>query len=274
MSACDEYLKNALKSFKNDLKLDIFQYGFDNVIEDRKRKEICPFIKKYSNFDDEFGDIIPENHDKWEYTQIIWEIFSFELQYKSTGIVLAGFNLKSHYPSFFEIELYFNDDGKIIYEILDHAIDSKEPIIKVFAINEEAYTFITGVNEDFIEFMLKYISDANDSIVENVRLDLEEEDVENPDKILEILKKAQNKEYSQISKHIRNFRLNTLEYTTYSIENLPEWLICLFADLLIRLTAVKQKTSSEIESVSIDSDILIMRKNVGLKWIKNYEEIL
>lgn len=39
-------------------------------------------------------------------------------------------------------------------------IDSKEPIVKVFAINEEVYAFITGVNEDFNEFILRYILDA------------------------------------------------------------------------------------------------------------------
>jgi hypothetical protein len=124
---------------------EIKEYTFDNVISEKQKRDICPFIKRYSNFDNEFDDIIPVDKDKEEYTEILWKIFSFELQFEVTGIVLAGFNLKSHYPSFFEMELYFNDDGKIIYEIVDSAINSKKPIIKVLAINKEAYTFITGL---------------------------------------------------------------------------------------------------------------------------------
>lgn len=270
-STTDEFLEKALEPFKGNLRYQIYQYGFDNIIGEKRRKNICPFIKNYSHFEDEFDDIIPEGRDKEHYNKILWEIFSFELRGEVTGVVLAGFNLKSHYPSFFEIEIYFNNNGKIVYDIVDYAVNSKEPIIKVFAINEEAYTFITGVNDDFIEYILKYIFNANELIIENFKWNLEEEKVENVDKIIETLKKIQNTEYSKIVRYIHDFRLDALEDTTYSIENLPEWLLCLFADLLIRLTAVKQKTSSEIESVSVDTDILVMLKTDGFKWIKNYE---
>lgn len=70
----------------------------------------------------------------------------------------------------------------------DYAIDTKEPIIKVFAINEEAYTFITGVNEEFIDFILNYISNYNKLIIENLKWDLEKEKIENIDKIIEFLR--------------------------------------------------------------------------------------
>ncbi|MBQ8017006.1 MAG: hypothetical protein IJ258_02765 [Methanobrevibacter sp.] len=196
------------------------------------------------------------------------------MQFEVTGIVIVGYNYQSHYPSFFEIELYYNENGKIIHEVIDSVIDSKEPIVKVFAINEEAYAFITGVNEDFNEFILRYILDANEAIVNNLKFDLEKEKIENIDKIIEFLKIEQENEFSKIPKYIENFRLDALENTSYSIENLPKWLLCLFADILIRLTAIKQRTSSEIESVSVDTDILVMTKINGLEWLKNYEEIL
>jgi hypothetical protein len=271
-SSTDGFLKEALIPFKETLVSQIHEREFDEVIAEKQRRSVCPFIRNYSNYDSEFDDVIPDDKDKNQYCQILWEIFSFELQGESTGIVFAGFNLRSHYPSFFEIEIYYNDNGKIVYEVVDSDIDSKEPIIKVFAINEEAYTFITGVNDDFIDYILKYISDANESILKNFRWDLEKENIENVDKIIEFLKNEQDKEYLMIERYILDFRLDALEETTYSIKNLPEWLLCLFADLLIRLTAVKQKTSSEIESVSVDTDILVMLKTDGFKWINNNEE--
>jgi hypothetical protein len=121
---------------------------------------------------------------------------------------------------------------------------------------------------------MRYISDANESIIENFKWDLEKDNIENVDEIVEFLKNNQNKEYAEIEKDIIDFRLDTLEDTTYSIENLPEWLICLFADFLIKLTAIKQKTSSEVESVSIETDILIISKANGLKWINNDNTIV
>ena len=267
-------MSSRLKYFRYNLISEIDEFGFFNIIDERRKKDMCPFIKEYSNYDNEFDDIIPEDADKDECLEILWQIFSFDLQNDVTGIVLAGFDLKNHYPSFFEIEIYFNNNGKMIYEIVDSAANSKKPIVKVFAINEEAYTFITGVNDEFIEFILKYVADANNSIIGNFKWYLEENDIENSDIVIELLKKAQNKEYSKIVKHIDKFRLSALIDTTYSIENLPEWLISIFADLLICLTAVKQKTSSEIESVSIESDILIISKVDGLKWLKTEYRIL
>lgn len=87
------------------------------------------------------------------------------------------------------------------------------------------------------------------------------------------MKNEIDNEYGEINHDIMNFRFNALDYTANSIENLPNWLLSIFAELLIRLTAVKQKTSSEIESVSIESDILIISKTDFFKWVKNYEEI-
>ena len=94
------------------------------------------------------------------------------------------------------------------------------------------------------------------------------------DNIVEFLNKEQDNEYSKLINHIDDFRLDTIEYTTYSIENLPEWLLCLFADFLIKLTAIKQKTTSDIESVSMGTDILVISKIDGLKWENNIEEIV
>ena len=71
---------------------------------------------------------------KRKYTEILWKIFSFELLFEVTGIVISGFDLKSHYPSFFEIELYYNDNGKIIYEIIDSVINTEKPILNLLVV--------------------------------------------------------------------------------------------------------------------------------------------
>lgn len=273
-SSSQEFINGVLKNFKKELKHEFDENGFEKTITLKQKRKLPRFIKSFPNINNEFQDILPDGKNTKENNYILWEIFSHYIQYEGTGIIIAGFNLKSNYPSFVEINIYCNDNGKIIHEKIDSAVDCKEPFIKVFAINEEAYTFITGVSNEFIEYILSYIEAANESILTHLKWNLEKEKIENCDRILENIKNLQSEEYLDLTEDIDNYRLDAIEDTSYSIDNLPEWLLCIFAELLIRLTAVKQKTSSDIESVSIDTDILILSKTNSFKWIKNHERIV
>ena len=77
-----------------------------------------------------------------------------------------------------------------------------------------------------------------------------------------------------MTEYFDDFRLDTLEYTSFAIEYLPHWLLCDLADYLIQLTVLKQKISSEIESVSMEADVSLMTKYDGPKWVKyNYKRV-
>ena len=95
----NEFVEKSLKIFKNELIFDINEKGFE-LTKDKKERFVLS-LKKYSNYSDEFLDIIPDNFDKKSYNELLWQIFSFELQYEATGIVIAGFDLESNFPSFF-----------------------------------------------------------------------------------------------------------------------------------------------------------------------------
>lgn len=62
--------------------------------------------------------------------------------------------------------------------------------------------------------------------------------------------------YLDLSEYFEDFWLDTLEYTSFTIKYLPNWLLCDLTDYLIQLTALKQKISSEIESVSMELMLL------------------
>ena len=145
------YLQEVIGYFKEDLIVKIDADGFGNVIADARRKEVLPFVENYPDFDDEFFDIIPDGNDKQECNLIIWEMFSYSLSFEGTGIIFAGFDIDNDFPSFFEINIHCNNNGEIIYEEVDSRLNCEDPYLKVFAINEEAYTFITGVNSNFEE---------------------------------------------------------------------------------------------------------------------------
>ena len=270
----NEYLEDILYYFKEDLISNIDSNDFEEVIVNARRKKVLPFIKDYSNFDDEFLDIIPDDVDKQEFNHVIWEMFCHELSFEGTGVIFAGFDIGHDFPSFFEINIHCNNHGEIVYEEVDSGVNCQDPYLKVFAINEEAYTFITGVNSNFEEDLKEYIFKSNKIIIENIRNLLEKENINEIDKIMDICNFVVNEGYSDLHEYVADYKMGAIEFTSVSIEYLPRWLLCDLADYLIQLTALKQKISSEIESVSIDADVTLMTKYDGFKWVKyNYKRV-
>ena len=273
-STLEEYLTPLLDDFKFNLVNDIHNNGFKNALSSKKRSPIKEYIKNYSNYTDEFFELIPPDEDEEKYNETLWEMFSYELDYEGTGIIIAGYNLKSNKPSFVEINVHCNDNGNIIYDEIDNAIDSTESKLKIFAINNEGYAYITGVNEEFVEYVLQYIKRRNKNMINNISEDLKVNNIDNCDEILEIIKNELNEEYSSLESDIEEYRLDAINDTTKSIEYLPRRLICEFLDTINQLTVIKQQTSSEIETVSKGSHICLITKSHGFQWIKFDKEIL
>ena len=270
----ENYIKKELGYFKEELKEDIKENGFTKTVKTRNKIKVKTFLKSYKNFDSEFDDIIPQDKNKKYYTKRLWEIFSYELQFEGTEIIILGYDIQHHYPTFYEFNIYCNDNGKVLYEMIDYRENSNKAYCKFFAINDEAYTFITGVNEEFIDFIIDYIEKRNDFIVTIIQSEIKYENIENVDKIMDIIKNVLYKEYSNIKEDIKEFRIDCIKDTSSSLEYLPEWLLCLFADHLVKLTALKQKTSSEIESVSYPTKILLFEKSEGFRWVNLDDRIL
>ena len=270
----DKYLTEFLESFKIRLSESIRENGFKYVIYTSPFKLIPDFVKKYSDFDREFDDIIPEGYDKKEYHLKLWRIFSYDLNFEGSQIILAGYDKKYHFGSLFVFNIYCNDKGKIILTEIESIENCEEPYIKIYAMNEEAYAFITGVSNDFEDYIKNHILDTNDEILLNMEWYLKEKNFENSPEILEALNEELNSRFDDLTEIIKNFKLNMIEDTSYSCEYVPRQLLCDFADSLIKLTALKQKMSLDLETVSSESDMALITKTDNFKWIKYNEEIV
>lgn len=273
-SSSNEYISFTVNRFKDMIMIEIEEYGFDKVISTKNRKEIYPFVKNYSKFNDEFIDIIPKDKDFHKFSKILWEIFCFELRYEGTGIIIAGNNIDSPYPTFFEINIHCNTNEKVIYEEIESKIDFNDTIIRIYAMNEEGYAFFTGVNEEFIEYISEYLDTTKDNIIMKLGLKLEKENIPSKNNIVNTVKNILNEEFSDLMDEINKFRLNTINDTSKSIEFIPNNLLITLVDEIIRLTAIKQKISSENEYVSINSHISLMTKINGFKWVKFDDTII
>ena len=93
-------------------------------------------------------------------------------------------------------------------------------------------------------------------------------------KIINLVEDTINNEFSDINNEIDYFRTIDINETSKSIEFIPNNLLCILADEILRLTALKQKISSEEEYVSMTSHISLMTKSNGFKWIKFNDEII
>lgn len=266
----DDYLRSVLNDFKNELIEEIAEYGFLETLEYYKQEELYSDLKSFKNFSNEFFDIIPDDVDKDKYNLEIWKIFSRQLSYEGTGIIFAGFDKYNFYPTFFEINLHCNDYGKIVYDEVDSRINSEEPVIKVFAINEEAYAFITGVSEDFEEHVEYYIQSSNNDFInvfkeKLINQNYSEEEVE---KLVSCSKMLLDNAYKDVHEDFDEYRLNIIDEVSEFSEFLPKVILWDYANHLIKISALKQKFSPENETVSIETEIAHITKNNGFEWIK------
>ena len=248
--------------------------GFKNAINSKTFKEVPKFLKKYHNFNEEFYSLIPEDFDKKTYNLKIWQIFSYEMDFEGTEVILAGFDKKNHYGSLSVFNIYCNNNGQIISKDIETIENCQEPFIRVYAMNEEAYAFITGISDDFENHIINYVEDTNEEIIHYMEWYLNKKNFENRKEILQTLKNEFESRFTDLSSSINNFKFDSLEYTSSCCEYLPRQLLCDFADSLIKLTALKQKLSLDLETVSSESDIALITKSNNLKWIRYTEEIV
>ncbi len=273
-TSMENIIKEKLISFKTKLTKTINKYGFDETINNKEYTIIPDFLKKYSNFKNEFKDIIPEGYEKNEYNITIWEIFSYSLNFEGSSIIIGGFDKIQHYPSLFVFNLYCNDNGEIIWHEVESIENCEQSLIRIYAINDEAYTFITGISPDFEENIAQYIKNSNRNIITDIEQRLKNENIESPNRITKIFEEIINIEYSDFNEYVSNLKSESVNFTSNLLDFLPRWLLCNFADNLIKLTALKQQISLDLETVSSESDILLFTKSDKPKWIKYNNEIL
>ena len=270
----EEYLKWVLATFKTRLHNLIEEDGFKTAVNSKLTKEIPDFLKQYPHFENEFYDIIPDTLDKKHYNLKIWKIFSFELNFEGTGIIIAGFDKTNHYASLAVFNIYCNDHGKIITQEVESITNCEDPLIRIYALNEEAYAFITGVSTDFENYLKYSITNSFKEIKENIAWFLKNKNIEDTDNILSVLDLELKDSYDILEKIINNYKEDAIKDTSDACEFIPRQLICEFADSLIKLTALKQKLSLDLETVSSETDIALITKTDNFKWVKYTDEII
>lgn len=186
-----------------------------------------------------------------------------------SGLVIAGYGNDEIFPSISEIKL-----GEIISNKLRYQVDDTETInnnntalICPYAQRDMVDTFVKGINPNFYESI-------QEILIENIKKSIIEIKKEIPNIDEGILNQ---KIFSIIPNTIR--KIDKVSFETHtklivkSISYLRKDDLIEFAENLIKLTSIKRKTSSELQSVGGPIDIAVITKHEGFVWIKRKDNI-
>ena len=261
------YLEDLLQFFKERIRLS----DFSKFISDEVRAEIPQFITHLDSFDHEFDDVIPEDFDKSDCNVTLWQIFSYYLSFEGTGIIFAGYNRNQFFPSFVEINIYFNNGGEIVHDVVESVENSENPIIRVYANNHEAYTFLTGVSGDFEHSLSEFSKEENAILLNSFSEFLysrEKLDHESRDEIFNFLENLIQFKAAKRQKFILDYKFDSFDFISDYTGNLPCAVIYNLVCELISLTSTKQKITPDIETVGDNIDVAVIEPFKKFKWVK------
>ena len=181
------------------------------------------------------------------------------------GIVIAGYGGDDLYPSLAS----FQTDGVIcghlkIVPNSNSTISAKQPsAVFTFAQRQGARMFIRGIDPDFQSFIEGHIRTILPGIADIVRPYMK-----NKSKV-SILRKAFEKKADDFVKDMNTkIQRDFIDKIRDAVDLLDKPELAIFAENLVRLTALRQKMSLEIETVGGEIDVAVISRHDGFIWIK------
>ena len=270
-----EYLKNILYKisdfeykftlFKENLLKKLNYDSMENIIkylDNYKDEEILPFLENNSFLDVEFEDIanILGNVD----IDILKKYLTVMLVDSSSGVVIAGFNMNEFRPSYIYFDLITKYKNEIIISDSESYINSEENLIVPFAQDDVTDTFISGINNEFIDFLEYCIYNYNDEYSNEIIEFLIEKgcaDIKSIEKQLGDIKKINKKNTEEFMEKIKNYKEINGDYVSEGVKDVSTDVLVTIAENLIESTSLKRKLDSNLDSVGGDIDIITITQD-------------
>ena len=130
-------MEELFPEFKKEIVKYFIKWDDEKVISELKKYsklQVPNFLLQLNEYDQLFKDFGAEiGVDGWE---ALKKYFFFDL-YSSTGIVIVGFSDGENYPSYVNVEIILNNDGKIEIQKEESKLNHNENIIVPFAQTNE-----------------------------------------------------------------------------------------------------------------------------------------
>ena len=271
--------------------LDLFEYfiekeqkesskeEFENFLYSYSRSKIFYFLNNNSKFNAKIEKILLNiTQDNPNITSnLLKKCFCNFLLGNSTQIIIAGFNEEDMFPSYIAFNILGNLTEDIIWQDGECQLNYNGEAIVPFAQKDVITTFLTGIDEHITYGFLNYFSKFIDEYLTKLKKSIQLININN-ENLPKALKEIENMKYKQINEFISNIiKMKEENYTPIlqSIESMPNKEIADMCESLIKITSLKRKISSDLESVGEPIDIAIITKGDGFIWKnnKNYSTI-
>lgn len=191
------------------------------------------------------------------------------------GIVIAGFEENKLFPSSIHFKInYLYDDNFILTGIEKTEITGKEVLVKPLAQGDVIHTFLSSIdfNTQFriMDYFRNSYAEYNDTLKTLVN---EDSNITGKNKvqILKIISKMEknaeniNNSFNGFVEELKDDHSNPI---LLSISSLPKEELSNLAESLIKITSLKRKVQSDLETVGGPVDVAIITKGDGFIWTK------
>lgn len=259
--------ENIIKKIPNDWDYDIFGQDAELIIENlnQNNEKFINAIPNYTNFD---------NQDE------ILELFKKFFVYKEflepfTGIVIAGFNKNRLFPSYVEFNInYLFDDKFTFNEINDMDISGDQVHVRPLAQGDVIDTFLGNMDGNTRFKLINYVENIYgnytinliDAINNNPNLnDDEKQKFINEISKIEVANDSLNSSFIDFLDQLKQDHADPI---LASISALPKDELSNLAESLIKITSIKRKVQSDLETVGGPIDVAIITRGDGFIWTK------
>ena len=258
---------NIIRNIPNDWDYDIFGEDAELIIENlnQNNEKFINAIPNYTNFD---------NQDE------ILELFKKFFVYKEfvepfTGIVIAGFNKNRLFPSYVEFNInYLFDDKFTFNEINDMDISGDQVHVRPLAQGDVIDTFLGNMDGNTRFKLINYVENIYgnytinliDAINNNPNLnDDEKQKFINEISKIEVANDSLNSSFVDFLDQLKQDHADPI---LASISALPKDELSNLAESLIKITSIKRKVQSDLETVGGPIDVAIITRGDGFIWTK------
>jgi len=261
-------VKEELQKTKEYSKLEGISTRIVNAIKEEYSRDIAPIRKEV------FGNLPMSRTTKNHLKEIFLELITSERMQEGshdTGIVVAGFGEKEHFPKLVETTLFGMASNHPLYSEMERASieDGGQAILVPLAQREMVFTFMDGIDpvlySQFEEDTKRACRGIFDIILTNVKKKYSKYGANLERTIQDKLDNLVSDLYNE------NRRIRTDAYRSQIMEmvaSLPKDELGGMAESLVNLTKFKRRISKQQETVGGPIDVAVITKGDGFVWTK------
>ena len=259
--------KKIISDFPTDWDYTYLDEYSDDIIENlnENNAKFISAIPNYNNLDNQ--DEILESFKKF---------FAYKEFFEpDTGIVIAGFNKNRLFPSFLEFKITYLYDNKFIFKIGEHSDNvGNQVIVKPLAQGDVIDTFLGNMDNHTKIKLMDYVNDMytrygvtlkeainnNSNLTDNEKLKFIDEvsKIESTNTIL-------NNSFENFLEQLKQEHSQPI---LDSISALPKEELSNLCESLIKITSIKRKVQTDLETVGGPIDVAIITPGDGFIWTK------